>query len=133
MIGDVVGAVTITLLVPRPSATGTFIAPLATLTYLDLRGLNLQMDLVGGLPEAEANGSLLHGDGTINEIYLSKVGNKARGEAGAIATVDKQYFERAISSLKGLMAEVYIGLRAKYCNSEPLHRFFQPPELSKVA
>ncbi len=67
----------------------------------------------------------VHGDGTINEIYLGKVGQKARGSLGDVAGVDAEYFDKAISCLKSLMSEVYVGLREKHCDSEPLFRLFE--------
>ena len=45
---------------------------------------------------------LIHNSGFINEIYLSKVGDKKRGEIGQVATIDTDYFDLCMATLKRL-------------------------------
>jgi hypothetical protein len=66
----------------------------------------------------------VHGDGTINEIYIEKVGTSGRGQVGDMAIVDSQYFDKSISCLKEVMSNIFVGLREKYSDSEDLKRVF---------
>jgi hypothetical protein len=45
---------------------------------------------------------IVHNSGVINDVYLSKAGEKARGEAGQMAMIDREYFNHAMSNLKRL-------------------------------
>ena len=66
----------------------------------------------------------VHGDGTVNDIYIEKTGVRARYLKGEKAVVDAAYFESAASCLKSLMSNVYVGLRRAFCNSRELKRVF---------
>lgn len=45
---------------------------------------------------------IIHNSGVINATYLTKAGEKARGESGAAVEVDKEYFEHCLAVLKRL-------------------------------
>lgn len=45
---------------------------------------------------------IVHNSGVINDVYLSKAGEKARGTAGQLAMIDQKYFNHSISILKRL-------------------------------
>jgi hypothetical protein len=45
---------------------------------------------------------IIHNSGIINDVYLSKVGDKKRGEVGDGLVVDNQYFNHCIATLKRL-------------------------------
>jgi hypothetical protein len=66
----------------------------------------------------------VHGDGTVNDIYIEKTGERARYTKGEKAVVDAAYFDSAASCLKSLMSNVYVGLRSAFCNSTELKRVF---------
>ncbi|WP_338721400.1 hypothetical protein [Devosia sp. XK-2] len=66
----------------------------------------------------------VHGDGKINEIYLGKVGAKARGAVEEQAVIDAEYLERSISCMKQIYGQIYAGMREKYMSSLQLHDAF---------
>jgi hypothetical protein len=45
---------------------------------------------------------IIHNSGIINDVYLSKAGNKKRGKIGEQLEIDDQYFNRCIATLKRL-------------------------------
>ncbi|MGV3652408.1 MAG: hypothetical protein ACO1OK_13370 [Devosia sp.] len=57
---------------------------------------------------------LIHNDGIINEIYLEKVGDRARGVVGDRIIVDADYFEQSVRLLKKISSTIYRGLLDKY-------------------
>lgn len=61
---------------------------------------------------------LVHNEGIINELYISKSGNLARGKIGEPVPVDDAYFEGCVSVLKSMTSTIYRGLIEKYGDSE---------------
>jgi len=45
---------------------------------------------------------IVHNSGVINDVYLGKAGDKARGELGETVRVDAKYFNHALATLKRL-------------------------------
>ena len=45
---------------------------------------------------------LIHNSGVINDIYLAKAGDKKRGEIGQAVTIDTNYFDLCMATLKRL-------------------------------
>ena len=62
---------------------------------------------------------LVHNDGYINEIYLQKAGDSARGALGERISIDSTYFEEAIRHLKKLSSVIYRGQLDKFGESQP--------------
>lgn len=79
-------------------------APKVYLQYLkDVGGIMHDESEFGEYLEIKATRDVIvHNLGTINDIYLDKAGDKARGVVGETAIVDKDYFENALALLKRL-------------------------------
>lgn len=91
------------------SVTGVQIDPTVWVSYAEIKATR---DLY------------VHGDGTVNDIYIEKTGSSARYSKGEKAVVDNAYLNTAASCLKGVMSEVYVGLRGVFSNSMELKRVF---------
>jgi len=59
---------------------------------------------------------LVHNSGEVNDLYLSKAGNRARAEEGELIPLDSEYFEQSIRTMKALVTRVYTKLLKKYGN-----------------
>lgn len=87
------------------TVTGLFYAaPKVYIDYLAKIG-----GIVAGEPEFDdyleikaTRDLIVHNSGVINEVYLSKAGEKARGTAGQMALIDQNYFNHSMSVLKRL-------------------------------
>lgn len=81
---------------------GVFYArPQVYINYLcELTGANRDDPAFDDYIEIKATRDLLvHGDATINRIYLEKVGEKARGRLGELMRVDGDYFDRYVRTV----------------------------------
>lgn len=81
-----------------------FAAPKAYLEYFSrVVGTNLDDPAVLDYYEIKATRDILvHTDRVANAIYVEKAGTGARAQAGQLVTVDSDYFDRALATLKRL-------------------------------
>ena len=82
----------------------SYATPTAYLEYLNsLTGVDTSDPAFLDYIEIKATRDVvIHNSGIINEVYLSKVGNKKRGEVEDRLVIDNQYFDHCIAILKRL-------------------------------
>jgi hypothetical protein len=82
----------------------SYAAPKAYLEYLkSVTGVDTTDPAFADYIEIKATRDvLIHNAGIVNDVYLSKVGNKNRGEGGDRLAIEKQYFNHCIATLKRL-------------------------------
>ena len=61
---------------------------------------------------------LMHNTGRVNQIYLSKAGEKARGKNGDSLKIGEEYFEHCIAVLKRVSGIVHRDIEDKFGKSE---------------
>lgn len=100
-----------------------YAAPASYLKYLnDVLGFEISEELFEKFSEVKATRDLyVHGDGTINSIYLAKAGALARGAEGDLAPLGNTYFEEAIGTMKQVFSQIFKGMRDKYGDCEQLN------------
>jgi hypothetical protein len=70
-------------------------------------GIDLDQSLKSDWIEFKATRDLIiHNSGVINNIYLEKCGDFARGQLGEKIVVDQDYFDQAVGRMKQLVREV---------------------------
>jgi len=81
-----------------------YASPATYLAYLkEIAGIDTTDTAFQDYLEIKATRDLIiHNSGIINDIYLTKAGDRARGQPGAIAHVDSAYFDWCIANLKRL-------------------------------
>jgi hypothetical protein len=81
-----------------------YAAPKAYLEYVGkVTGIETDDPAFASYLEIKATRDLItHNAGVINEVYLAKAGDRARGKLGDAVVIDKAYFEQALAILKRL-------------------------------
>ena len=81
-----------------------YASPKAYIEYLKkVGGIDTSENTFIEYLEIKATRDLItHNSGVINEVYVTKAGNSARGSAGEFAEIDEEYFDKAIGILKRL-------------------------------
>jgi len=59
---------------------------------------------------------LVHNSGEVNDLYLSKAGDRARADEEELVPLDAEYFEQSIRTMKSLVIKVCTKLLKKYGN-----------------
>jgi hypothetical protein len=79
-----------------------YAAPKAYLDYIrEICGADTTDDAFQNYIEVKATRDLIvHNSGYINSVYMSKAGERARGELGTFIQVDSDYFDHALATLK---------------------------------
>lgn len=86
-------------------------------------GFELPQDILDKYVETKATRDLyIHGDGKINSIYLSKVGNLSRGLEGELASLNQKYFKESIGTMKQIFTTIYKGMLSKYGDSAEVEK-----------
>ena len=81
--------------------------------FVQVIGVEVSEDIKSRWIELKATRDLLvHNSGKINELYLNKSNSSARGALGDIVTIDKEYFEGSISTVKALVGKISSQLQA---------------------
>jgi len=60
----------------------------------------------------------VHNTGRINQIYLTKAGEKARGKSGDKLEIDEQYFEHCIAVMKRVSGIVHRDIKETFAKGE---------------
>lgn len=96
-LADVINA-----MVARRLQTASYVSPREYLTYLHVvAGVDTRDPAFDAYIEVKASRDLVvHNAGYVNESYLSKVGDSARGGLGDLLPIDQAYFDRSIAVLK---------------------------------
>ena len=86
----------------------TYARPVAQFLYIEkISGVEVDSDLIGLWSEAKAIRDLVvHNSGIINETYINKSGDRARGNLGDEIIIDRTYFEDTAISLKTIIGKV---------------------------
>jgi len=77
-------------------------------------GVEINADLWENWLEYKATRDLIvHSNGIINDVYLSKAGQKKRGELGDQIKVDLVYFENSIADIKSMIGSMISEIQRK--------------------
>lgn len=89
-------------------------------------GISIREKLVEEYAEVKATRDLyVHGDGKINELYVRKADQAARGQVGDKALVDAEYFDHTIRVAKEIFTTLFKGLRDKYHSDSKVERILE--------
>ncbi|CUI26140.1 hypothetical protein [Cognatishimia activa] len=96
-------------------------------------GFGLPEGAVFKFVESKATRDLyVHGDGTINEVYVGKVNDLARGSIGEKATLEDEYFEECIAAMKQIFSAIYRGLLGNFGNCDRVSRVLENQNHSSI-
>ncbi|MFV1439719.1 MULTISPECIES: hypothetical protein, partial [unclassified Phaeobacter] len=86
-------------------------------------GVEIGERLIQEYAEVKATRDLyVHGDGKVNELYLKKAEQLARGKLGEKLVVDSEYFDHSIRVMKEIFTAIFKGLREKYSADSNVER-----------
>lgn len=94
----------------------SYAAPKDYLEYVSkITGLDTSEPAFSYYIEIKATRDLIiHNSGVINEIYLAKVGKKARGEEGEKIEIDAEYFNHCVATLKRVSRTISHGIEQNF-------------------
>lgn len=79
----------------------------------------LRATTMDGFIELKASRDLIvHANSIINEIYVEKAKELARGDVGDALLIDESYFKASVKLVKQMYSSVYKGTLAKYGNND---------------
>ena len=95
-------------------------SPADYLTYLrDVLEIDIPEERSAQFIEIKASRDIIiHANGRINDKYLEKSGDLARGAVGDPLPVDQDYFDRSIAAMKLFMFDIGRAIDAKYGQDE---------------
>lgn len=102
--------------IERQLSSLSYATPKAYLEYLNsITGVDTSDPAFLDYVEIKATRDVvIHNSGIINDVYLSKVGNRKRGEVGGRLVINDQYFNHCIATLKRLSGIIRRDLDKKF-------------------
>lgn len=85
-----------------------YASPKLQMEYLNkIAGISVPEDIYNSWIEIKASRDIIiHNQGYINDLYLNKVKELARGIEGEKITIDKDYFEKSIGIMKSIIGKI---------------------------
>lgn len=98
----------LTTIISKYTSAVSYSTPKEQLEYLQkILSIKIDEDVWNDWVEIKATRDLIvHGSGIINDVYLNKAGDSARGEKGQQIVVDDKYFEKVIVVGKSLVGQI---------------------------
>jgi hypothetical protein len=83
--------------------------------FHEITSIKISEDKFDFYIEAKATRDLIvHNSGVINDLYLHKAGDNARGKAGNIIQLNEKYFGKCVSSFKSISSEIKTQVEVRY-------------------
>lgn len=115
------------ILVQKEITSAMYKKPVEYLAYLEnIVSIKLEKNMIQSYAEIKATRDLLvHAQGVVNDSYLEKAGNAARGALGLSLKVNKIYFDQSITKLKDLVHTIFETTLLVHGNREELREIQQ--------